>query len=84
MIITVRLFAVARERAGRREIEVEIPEGATVADLRRALAHEVPTVAELLPLVRIAVAGEYAEDDLPIPEGAEVAVIPPVSGGAER
>ena len=84
LIITVRLFAVARERAGRREIEVEIPDGATVADLRRALGAVNPALAELLPMVRIAVAGEYAADDLPIPEGAEVAVIPPVSGGAER
>jgi molybdopterin converting factor subunit 1 len=79
--IAVRLFALARQRAGRAEVDVELAEGATVGDLKRVLAAEVPDLAPLLPSVLIAVQAEYARDDQPIPPGADVAVIPPVSGG---
>jgi molybdopterin converting factor subunit 1 len=79
--IVVRLFALARQRAGRAEVEVELAEGATVGDLKRALAAKVPDLAPLLPSVLIAVQAEYAPDDQPIPAGADVALIPPVSGG---
>jgi molybdopterin converting factor subunit 1 len=80
--VTVRLFAVARQRAGRNLVELELPGAATVGDLKRALAEKEPELAPLLPCVRVAVGSEYAAEDLVIPAGAEVAVIPPVSGGA--
>jgi molybdenum cofactor cytidylyltransferase len=79
--VTVRLFAVARQRAGRPEVTVELDEPATVGDLKRALATAVPELAPIVPALRIAIAAEYADDDQPVPPGAEVAVIPPVSGG---
>jgi molybdopterin converting factor subunit 1 len=81
MMLRVKLFAVAKERAGRESVEVEIAEGATVRDLRAALAAQHPPLAEILPRVRLAVNNEYARDELVLPAGAEVAVIPPVSGG---
>jgi molybdopterin converting factor subunit 1 len=80
--VTVRLFALARQRAGRAEVSLELPEPATVADLRQALGAAFPDLAPLLPAVRIAVAAEYADDDQEIRPGVELAVIPPVSGGA--
>ncbi|MGC8639712.1 MAG: NTP transferase domain-containing protein [Isosphaeraceae bacterium] len=80
-IVNVRLFAVAKQRAGRAEIEVELALPTTVADLRLALALQHPALAELAPRVMIAVNAEYAADYTLIMPGANVAVIPPVSGG---
>jgi len=76
------LFALARQRAGRAEVVVEIAEPATVSALKQALAAAVPDLAPLLPQLRIAVAAEYVHDEQAlIPPGVEVAAIPPVSGG---
>jgi molybdopterin converting factor subunit 1 len=79
--LTVRLFAVARERAGRAQIELDLPLPATVADLRLILALQYPELASLAPRVSIAVDSEYSTDATLILPGAEVALIPPVSGG---
>jgi len=80
--VVVQLFAGARERAGTATAELEVSEGGTVADLRAALATRHPALAPLLARSRIAVAHEFADDFVVIPDGAEVALIPPVSGGA--
>ncbi len=77
----MRLFAIARERAGRGEVSVRLPARATVADLRSALAEQVPALAAVASKVMIAVDSEYADDDVELPPGASLAVIPPVSGG---
>jgi len=79
---TVLLFALAKERAGRPTLTVDLAEGSTVADLKAALARACPALAPLLPTLRIAIDSEYAPDDRPIPPGAELAAIPPVSGGS--
>jgi molybdopterin converting factor subunit 1 len=83
MTVSVRLFAILRERAGRDSVEIELPEGATVGDAFERLA-ETPGLAELverMPL-RMAVNREYASAGAPISPGDELAVIPPISGGA--
>ncbi|WP_337175485.1 NTP transferase domain-containing protein [Paludisphaera sp.] len=77
----VRLFAVARQRAGRVEVTVALPCPATVGDLRRALAEQHPALATLATSVRVAVDDEYADDAAPLPPDARLALIPPVSGG---
>jgi molybdopterin converting factor small subunit len=80
--VTVRLFALARQRAGRAEVVVEIAEPANVAALKAALAAAYPELAPLIPQLMIAVDADYADDDArPIPPGVEIAAIPPVSGG---
>ena len=76
MEITVRLFAMLRERAGAREVTLELPDGARVSD---ALA-ELGSIAQGLPLV-MAVNREYADEDQVLDPGDELALIPPVSGG---
>ena len=81
MNVRIKLFAIARQRIGRAEVEVPLPEPATVSDLRRALAAQFPAIADALPHIRIAVNSSYASDATPIPREAEVALIPPVSGG---
>jgi molybdopterin converting factor subunit 1 len=84
MKVRVVAFARARELAGRDVIEVELPAGATVAALRERLAAEAPALASFIQRCGVAVGGEYAVDGDAVPEGAEVALIPPVSGGADR
>ena len=80
-MLTVLYFAAAREAAGApREALDAAP--ATVSELRRALLERHPALARVLPQCRIAVNHEMAHDDDAVPPGAEVAVIPPVSGGA--
>lgn len=81
MIIRVGLFAVARELAGRDDVELVVPDGATAADVREALAAEVPALADLLPHALLAVDAAYAGDATVVDEDSEVALIPPVSGG---
>ena len=81
MNVQIKLFAAARDLAGRDAIELSLPAGATVAVLRRELVARVPELAGLAPHVMFAINQEYAADATTIPADAEVACIPPVSGG---
>jgi molybdopterin synthase catalytic subunit len=78
MLVNVRLFAVLRERAGTSQIELELPDGAHVADALAALSD----LAGDLPLV-MAINRDYADADATLSPGDELALIPPVSGGGE-
>ena len=77
MKVTVRLFAQLRERAGRRELELDLPDGARVRDALAAL----DDLAAGLPVV-LAVNREYAAETDVLHAGDELALIPPVSGGS--
>jgi MoaE-MoaD fusion protein len=77
MRLEVRLFASLREQAGSDTFEVELADGATVADAIAALR----PVAGGMPF-RLAVNREYADEGEPIAPGDELAAIPPVSGGS--
>jgi molybdopterin converting factor small subunit len=79
--ISVRLFAVARQLAGRELVELDVPRGTTIGPLRTLLADEIPDLAPVLPHVLFAVENQYAANDDPIAAGSQVACIPPVSGG---
>ena len=81
MKVTIKLFAVARQRVGSGSIDVELPADATVRNLRSALAEQFPPLADILPHTRVAVSNEYATDATSITPAAEIALIPPVSGG---
>ena len=78
MEVTVRLFAMLRERAGAPEVSLELPDGARVRD---ALDSLPAGLAEGIPLV-MAVNREYADEERVLDPGDELALIPPVSGGA--
>jgi molybdopterin converting factor small subunit len=75
------MFAVARQLSGRDTVDLSLPAGATVRHLREALAAEVPALASLMPHLMFAINTEYANDDTAIPSQADIACIPPVSGG---
>jgi molybdopterin converting factor subunit 1 len=81
MNVRVLLFAAAREVVGARELSLALPEGAAARDAMDALCAQHPALSAHRGSLRIAVDGEYARDDTPLREGAEVAVIPPVAGG---
>ncbi len=81
MKLRVKLFAAARELAGRGEIEVDLPVGATVGGLRKELCAASPNLTPLAERSLIAVNEQYCADSTPVSEGDVVALIPPVSGG---
>ena len=79
MRVVVKLFAGLRERAGTGERRVELSDGATAGDVWSALG-----LGDEPSGLLYAVNREYAERDRPLADGDEVALIPPVSGGAFR
>jgi molybdopterin converting factor subunit 1 len=81
MKVRLRLFAVARDVAGAGEVDFELATGATVGDLRVAVASRWPALAPSAGRILVAINSEYASDDRQIPPDGEVAIIPPVSGG---
>ncbi len=83
MNVELRLFAVFRERAGRERLTLELPTGASVTDALAA-AQQEPGLGEILERmpVRAAVNREYVGEETLLSDGDEIALIPPVSGGA--
>jgi len=79
--VLVRLFASYREAAGVGHIQVELPDGALVRDAVREVLREHPLVAEGRQVV-MARNREYVDADAALADGDELALIPPVSGGA--
>jgi molybdopterin synthase catalytic subunit len=75
--VTVRLFAQLRERAGSGRLELDLPDGARVRDALAAIG----SLADGLP-VAMAVNREYAREDVVLRADDELALVPPVSGGA--
>jgi len=81
MLLSVRLFATLREALGAAQVAVEVPDGATVRDFTSAFKAQYPRVRDL-PGARVSVNYEYVDDDQVLHASDEVALIPPVSGGA--
>ena len=80
--IRVRLFAIQRELAGTREVALDLDDGADVRAAWDALVARFPILAPGRDSVRFARNGAYAEPTTALADGDELAVIPPVSGGA--
>jgi molybdopterin synthase catalytic subunit len=77
MHVRVRLFAGLRERAGTDEIELDLPEGSTVADALERVQHLANGTSVVMAVNR-----EYADASAPLHADDELALIPPVSGGS--
>ena len=82
MIVRVRLFAQLRERAGAREVAIELGGDATIEDAWAALVRLHPALDPHRAATRFARNGAYAEPTDALADGDELACIPPVSGGA--
>ena len=82
MRIEILYFAILRERAGRDRETLELPDGADVAAARAAVAARHTAIESLLPRVQAAVNRTIAKDTTLLADGDEVALLPPVAGGA--
>jgi len=80
--IEILYFAILRERAGRDRETLELPDGADVAAARAAVAARHTAIESLLPRVQAAVNRTIAKDTTLLADGDEVALLPPVAGGA--
>lgn len=78
--LRVSVFAGLAESLGRRVVDLPWA-GGTAADLRAALAAVAPVAAPLLARSAVVIDGRHAADGDAVPRGADVAVLPPVSGG---
>ena len=81
MEVTVLLFASVAEKAGTRRLTVPSEAGDTVAQVRDRVLERFPQLESSLPTLLYAVDEEYVKEWAPVPAGATVALIPPVSGG---
>ena len=78
MKVRIRLFATLRERAGADQVELELPEEASVRDALELLGNITSDVR-----VVMAINQEYADENAVLRAGDELALIPPVSGGSQ-
>jgi len=79
----VLFFANLREKTGVREAEIEFPLGTTVSEIKKRLLEMYPGLAPNMDTIIVAMNHEFAFDENPVPDGAEIALFPPVSGGEE-
>ncbi len=79
--ITVKLFAAYQEAYGAPELQLQLPSGVTVVELRDRLIHEHPQLAEWREVTRYGVNLKFVEPQTVLQDGDEVVLIPPVSGG---
>lgn len=82
MKIRLLAFASAGDALGASEMDLEMPDGSRVADLRARLDREHPKIGPLWPRLAVAVDGRIVSPEAPLVDGAEVALLPPVSGGS--
>ncbi|HEY0510645.1 MAG TPA: molybdenum cofactor biosynthesis protein MoaE [Thermoanaerobaculia bacterium] len=81
MKIRLLAFASAADALGTGETEMELPEGSRISDLRQRLDRDHPGIAPLWPRLAVALDGRIVPADTLLEDGAEVALLPPVSGG---
>ncbi|MGE3540875.1 MAG: molybdopterin converting factor subunit 1 [Candidatus Tectimicrobiota bacterium] len=81
MQITVKLFALMREKAGTDTVRLDVPEGSTVMQAVRSLVERYPSLETYVDKARYALQMDFVEPTAPVAEGDELALIPPVSGG---
>ena len=79
--VKLLFFATLRDRAGTKSMEMDVPLDLTIQGLKDKLSEEYPNLKESMKSVLITINREYAFDDALIPQSAEVAMFPPVSGG---
>jgi molybdopterin converting factor small subunit len=81
MNLRILAFASASDALGAAETRLEIAGAGSVGDLRRILVERFPALGPLGARLAIAIDGELVRDDAPLRADAEIALLPPVSGG---
>lgn len=82
MEVRVRLFAGTRDAVGAPAVDLDLPAGARVEDAVSLLCARHPRLARYRPHVLVALDGAFVGVDAPLRAGAELALMPPVSGGS--
>ena len=82
MRVRVLFFGMLKDRMGKSSDLLELPDGASIRDLLAHYETEVPRLKESLPALAVAVNQVYASPEAKLKAGDEVALLPPVSGGA--
>ena len=81
MRVTIKLFALLREKAATDSLALDLPEGADVAQAVAAIRRRHPALAPYLDNLRFSLDMDFVEADATLRDGDEVVLIPPVSGG---
>jgi len=81
--VKILFFATLRDLAGQKELILELPDHQKVKDLKSRLADLFPSLVPAMGSVLVSINQDYAFDEDFIPENAEIALFPPVSGGNE-
>jgi len=79
--IRVLAFASAATAVGTNEFEIDLPDGSSLETLRKKLLGDFPALTPIWDRLAVAIDGDLVSSDQPLAEGAEVALLPPVSGG---
>jgi molybdopterin converting factor subunit 1 len=79
--VKILFFATLRDYVGAKTIDLEIPAGTTVHGLTDLLVTKYPRLEKVRDSMMAAINREYAADEAVVPDGAEIAFFPPVSGG---
>jgi molybdopterin converting factor small subunit len=80
--VTISLYGSLARLAGSRERELEIQGSTpTVADLRSAIAREIPELADHVSHLAVGIGTEVVKDNAPLDPSLEISLLPPVSGG---
>ncbi len=82
MRVRVLFFGMLKDIVGKPADEIDLPEGSSVADVLRRYESQIPQLKQSLPSLAIAVNQQYAGPDTKLKADDEVALLPPVSGGA--
>ncbi len=82
-MITIKLFAILKDKTGRDELHIS-SRASTVSELLKEVSDEYPALSEILSCGRIltSVNQEFVKGDAPVKDGDEVALMPPFSGGS--
>lgn len=82
MQVRLLFFATLKDIVGARQLEIEMPAGATVSDVLSNLESTYPRIRDYRTVVLTAINEEYVDQAARVQDGDEVAIFPPVSGGA--
>jgi molybdopterin converting factor subunit 1 len=77
----VLFFATLRDKTGVREVTLEIPQGSRVSDIKQIVLEKYPAIGKIMDTLIVALNHQFAFDEDIVPNEAEIAMFPPVSGG---
>jgi len=79
--VKLLLFASLKDIAGRRDLEMKLDDGSTLRHVTEKLASLYPEIGRMQNSVRIAINQEFADENISLNNGDEIAFLPPMSGG---